>query len=462
MKKLQGKISTPIILMLVVMTVIIMLIFNITARLYVNRTTANELKNVVENTKTLSAQILSKDFFEQNGIGFTGEKLQKLKVLRSALQVSKYSMYTEIVIVTEGGRVLFPQNYEDTFLSSSLIEKANSKTENTVARVFDKGNKYLMHSETIKASLGTVKMIFIASTDSADGLIHTMNLILIIILIISTFIGVFITVSLSKKLAEPVIKASSIAAKIGNGEFLSLDEKSDCAEINELINGINEMSRKLKASDIAQKTFLQNASHELRTPLMSIQGYAEGISKGIFADTVKTAEIISDESKRLNTLVEELLTLSRIETGSYTRQFEIINLPDAIKDYVQKAGGYAVLQNKNIQFKLSADSIMVNLDEDLLFKAIYNILTNAIKYAKATVNITVLDKDKFVAVKISDDGNGISQTDLPHIFERFYKGKNGNFGLGLAIAKTAVEFMNGSITAYNDNGAVFEILLPKK
>lgn len=458
MKTLQSKLSAPIIIMLVLIPVLIMMLFNITTRIYVNRTTAEELRNVVQNTKKLSAQLMSADFFADDS-WISEEKLQKLWVLRSALQVSRYSMNTEIVILNKE-KVLFPQNYAGTFLSPSLINKASLKTERTVSRVYEGRSRYLVFSESVKLPRGNGKILFIASAASADGLIRTMNLFLILTLIASTLIGVFFTISISKKLALPVTDAARSAAKIGNGEFVTLEQSSDCAEIDQLIRGINEMSRKLKASDAAQKTFLQNASHELRTPLMSIQGYAEGLAKGVFVDTAKTAEVISAESQRLNTLVEELLTLSRIEAGSYSGQFEIINLPDALKDYTQKADGYAAMQGKNIELSITADPLKVKADEDLLFKAVYNILTNAVKYAKSTVLVSVLQNASEVIVRIKDDGSGIAEADLPRIFERFYKGRNGNFGLGLAIAKNAVEFINGKIKAYNEDGAVFEIILP--
>ncbi len=190
------------------------------------------------------------------------------------------------------------------------------------------------------------------------------------------------------------------------------------------------MSKRLTDLDKAQKLFLQNASHEIRTPLMSIQGYAEGISKGIFSDTTKTADIICEESKRLNQLVDELLTLSRIENNTDESEFYVLNLSDVMKEVVQKIEGYALREQKKINVMLPPDVIMIKANDALLSQAMINIISN---------------------------GDGIPVQDLPHIFDRFYKGKNGNFGLGLAIVKSAILSLKGSIRAYNENGAVFEI-----
>jgi len=193
---------------------------------------------------------------------------------------------------------------------------------------------------------------------------------------------------------------------------------------------------------------------------MSIQGYAEGITNKIFTDTQKTAGIIADESKRLNELVEELLTLSRIENGKYIDKFEVIDINNSSKDYIQRAEGYALMLHKQIILNTNYEPILLYGDDDLLFRAIYNILTNAIKYAQKTVTVSLFKNQTNAYIRIQDDGSGILESDLPHIFDRFYKGKNGNFGLGLAIAKASVELMKGYIRVSYHDGTEFEIVLP--
>lgn len=91
-----------------------------------------------------------------------------------------------------------------------------------------------------------------------------------------------------------------------------------------------------------------------------------------------------------------------------------------------------------------------------------NITFNCLRYAKTAANITLMEFNENAGIRVSDNGDGIPFSDLPHIFERFYKGRGGNFGLGLAIAKSSVEFMSGTVQAYNcEEGAVFEITLPQ-
>lgn len=458
MKSLHTKISRPIIWIVVIVPIIIFLLFNLSARFYINRQTQSELRNVVSNVKSLSTQLL--DSNDSNELNI--DNLNRFQILRSALQISKYSMNTEMVIVNQLNKVVFPQSFEDTFLNQSMIDKALEKAtvEDEIIRFYSNAKPYMFIYEKAETSTLNYKILFITSTASSDALIRTMNLFLLLTLIISTLCTILVVLSISNKIAKPIIKVAHATRQLGNSNFIQLDDKTDCIEIRDLVIGINEMSKKLKQSDDTHRDFLQNASHELRTPLMSIQGYAEGIINDVFSDTKKAANIIATESKRLNELVEELLTLSRIENGKYIDKFDVINISNTIKDYIQRAEGYSLLSNKHIILNSSTESILLFGDDDLLFRAFYNILTNAIKYAQSNVIVTLSSNSHTALIRIQDDGFGILESDLPHIFDRFYKGKNGNFGLGLAIAKASIELMKGTIHVSNINGACFEIVLP--
>lgn len=106
-------------------------------------------------------------------------------------------------------------------------------------------------------------------------------------------------------------------------------------------------------------------------------------------------------------------------------------------------------------------NVAVTADEDLLSCAVTNIVSNCLRYARTKIDVSLFLREANTVIRIEDDGPGISEDDLPHLFERFYKGKGGNFGLGLAIAKSAVQSLGGEIRAYNGKaGAIFEITLP--
>ncbi|EET89240.1 histidine kinase [Clostridium carboxidivorans P7] len=231
-------------------------------------------------------------------------------------------------------------------------------------------------------------------------------------------------------------------------------------ELREFVNNINIMSEKLEIYDKAQKTFFQNASHEFRTPLMSIQSYAEGIKYDVI-DTDEAADIIIDETKRLTRLVEDLLYLSRLNTIDDNYHYNNLDFNDLIKSCVRRMNTITVNNNIKIILNNIDKKIEINADEEKLSRAITNIISNCIRYASSAVILTVKVIDSKILLTISDDGVGFQKNDLPNIFERFYKGKKGNFGLGLPISKNIIEKHNGKIIAKNsDSGALFIIELP--
>lgn len=462
MKTINQRISTSFLWLIIITLLMIMLLFNLAMRIYSQAMAQRELRNAVATVEVVIRQQVSID--AQNQIG-NETMLEKLKLIRETLKVSRIYSSTEFFIVDSSGKLRFPQNYSDSFLSARIVEKAVETLENKESgQVYSfrlAGTKYfVINNYSTGNSLLDYKLIFISSSSVFFGIVRVINIILMSIIALAIMIGSLVAVKLSKSITRPIADLSKHAKEIGRGNFLMLPANESSVEINDLTNNMNEMTKKLIDYDRTQKKFLQNASHEIRNPLMSIQGYAEGIAKGVFSDTAKTAEIICEESKRLNALVEGLLTLSRIESNTYEREFSMINLSDLLKEFVQNITGYALKENKSLELEIQDSSLTVYASDSLLSAAVINIISNCIKYARSKINVSLFKKGEFAVISINDDGEGFSQNDLAHIFDRFYKGKNGNFGLGLSIAKSAVDLMGGSIKAYNQNGAVFEIELP--
>jgi signal transduction histidine kinase len=345
-----------------------------------------------------------------------------------------------------------------------LISRAleNVDEENEVTRFRSGGRSYMFIYEEVSSSPSNYRVLFLASAASADGLIRMMNFILIVILLVSTLIAIAVVLSVSKKISQPINDAVKAIDQVALGKWVSVDVYSDTVEIDALILGMNRMSKQLDQSEQMQRSFLQNASHELRTPLMSIQGFAEGLRQGIFVDSVDIGGRIADESVRLRDLVDQLLTLSRIQSGDFSADMRMLNVNGCIHDVLLKFEGLAAVANKQLIFDQALSDVMVLADENLLSMALSNLLSNALRYAKSTVSIQVKAVQNTVLVQVRDDGRGIDAADLPHVFERFYKGKHGHFGLGLAIVRSCMDLMKGEVVAYNDSGAVFEIRLNTK
>ena len=209
-----------------------------------------------------------------------------------------------------------------------------------------------------------------------------------------------------------------------------------------------------------QQTFFQNASHELKTPLMAIQGYAEGIQAGVM-DTASAAEVILKESDRMTELVDELLDISKIDMGRQPTTLSEMDIRELLYDSIRAveptaaAGGIAIVPD------FPEEPVTVSCDDTRLRRAVTNILSNGVRYARSELRLTCRADRRQVTIRIQDNGDGIAEADLPHIFDRFYMGQNGKSGIGLALTKEIIHLHKGTIRAYNgDSGAVFEISIP--
>ena len=209
-----------------------------------------------------------------------------------------------------------------------------------------------------------------------------------------------------------------------------------------------------------QQTFFQNASHELKTPLMAIQGYAEGIQAGVM-DTDSAAEVILAESDRMTELVEELLDISKIDMGRQPLTLSETDIRELLYDGIRAVEPAAAASGITIAPDFPEEPIMVKCDDTQMRRAVTNILTNGVRYARSELRLTCRAYRRQVTIQIQDDGDGIAEEDLPHIFDRFYMGRSGKTGIGLDLTKEIIHLHKGTIRAYNgDAGAVFEISIP--
>ena len=288
----------------------------------------------------------------------------------------------------------------------------------------------------------------------------------LLVLVIS---GLFVLVAISvlwvtaRSVSRPLNRLCWEADRIGTGDFSEISPTFSLRELEQLRVSMNEMSRQLQRSDQVQKDFFQNVSHELRNPLMSISGYAQGIEQGVFPAPKEAAHTILEESVRLTELVNSLLTLSRMESGQTSPVLTSVSLRDAIGDCLDRFHGLALLKGVVLAAPVVDESLAVLGDEELLGKVLDNLVSNAVRYAKTSVAVVVTEENRHIQISVLDDGAGIGESDLPHLFERCYKGPGGNFGLGLSIAQTAAKTMGGTLAAANrpEGGAAFVLTLPR-
>ena len=356
---------------------------------------------------------------------------------------------------------------ETSDLSEQIIKEIKNSSPDFSSQEYLKlnisGTNYIGVVRTLsqesRSDLGWI--IIFTSLQKVNQLQFYINAILFVILFFISIIAMLLSSSLSGKLSQPFHLLNQHLNAIAERNFGKKIQIPVYDELQEMVNNINIMSEKLGAYDKAQKRFLQNVSHEFRTPLMSIQSYAEGIKYDV-VDKGPAVEVILDETKRMTSLLEELLYLSRLETIEENYHFENIRINSVISCIADRMSGIALQKNVTISVIEPDEEIVMKGDEEKLSRAITNIVSNCIRYAESKVIIEFSAEDGHqLLIQISDDGPGCETDDLPYIFERFYKGRKGNFGLGLAISKQVIERHNGTVTAQNhpSRGAIFVIAM---
>ena len=178
-------------------------------------------------------------------------------------------------------------------------------------------------------------------------------------------------------------------------------------------------------------------------------------------DTASAAEVILEESDRMTDLVDELLDISKIDMGRQPLTLSEMDVRELLYDSIRAVEPAAAAGGITIVPDFPETPIMVSCDDTRLRRAVANILSNGVRYARSQLRLTCRADRRHVTIRIQDDGDGIAAEDLPHIFERFYMGKSGKSGIGLALTREIIHLHKGTIRARNgDTGAVFEISIP--
>lgn len=304
-----------------------------------------------------------------------------------------------------------------------------------------------------------------------DGYIGTLILTSAALILISVAVVSALGSLASKSMLSPIRRMIKRIDKI-SGDNLStrLDDVDSQDELRELTERINKMLDNLEQSFDRQKKFVSDASHELKTPIAVIQGYSNLLLRWGKSDPAvldESLESIAREADNMKRIVEQLLLLAKI--GRYMFTPENVELSAELSSVMD---GYSlVCKTHKFEF-VSNGEIFAKLDRNMFTECVRAVIDNAVKYSdeNTAVTVTLKSEDGYAVIKIADCGQGISEADLPHIFDRFYrcdKSRNRDAhsgGLGLTIAKSIVEMMGGTIEAESElkKGSVFTLRFPEK
>jgi signal transduction histidine kinase len=472
-KTIKKKIISSHIGIILIYVIITSIVFNICLNIYVRRQTRTQLISASELIKkSMNTELFGSNLLQSEGKE-DRELIKSLLKINRILKQTQSFLDIDYAMVGKKNNLIYPkdnssENYEllvNQIMPALPKKHLNMLEQNKNGVIYFKANevKYSAIVHPIKTESGNSVgyLLLYSDLNKSNKLIGTVNIILLSILILTAIIALVISNTVAKKISRPIVFLSRYAKKIGEREYEAEFLEHDDDEIGELAETMKGMAEKLSAYDSTMKSFFQNASHELRTPLMSIQGYAEGIKYGVVEDNESAAEIIIEESKRLSNLVDDLLYLSKIDSFQECINIEEIGVEDLLKSSIERVNGIAVKNKKSIKLSVITKDIKLQGDEEMLTRALINILGNCLRYARKEIEV-ILDKEgSKIKIIITDDGVGFEETSLEKIFNRFFKGQGGNFGLGLAITKSIIEKHNGKIIAGNnaDGGAYFKIYI---
>ena len=338
------------------------------------------------------------------------------------------------------------QDYYDALISYDNIGISHSKTaggENVLAL------SYILRDSNGR-NYGALRYL-VSMDDAYEQFIRITAVIILsfaMIIIIISLLGRYFVSSI----VRPVENINRITKVIAKGDFSVRIESNSDDEIGELSDSINEMANRLNEIDTMKNEFISTVSHEIRTPLTAIKGWGETL-KNIGSDseiTQKGLDIIISETSRLSDMVEELLDFSRIQSGGMKLIYKSFDLIQLIENVCLSYGQRTKGENKKFIFSPAVNDLYIEADESKIKQVIINLIDNAVKYTESSdeIKVSVEKIHKNAIIYIEDNGKGISEKDLPHIKEKFYKADYTvrGTGIGLAVADEIVKKHGGTLT----------------
>lgn len=322
----------------------------------------------------------------------------------------------------------------------------------------------------------TIEALTVESQDflvlfSIDGLICV---------IILLFVSFIFTKKLTQYITQPLNELTAGAERVKTGNlsqkiiYKGLYEfEIACANFNKMQQHILDEQTKNLKYEKARTDMIAGISHDLRTPLTAIQGSLKGLIDNIAPSPEIKNKFLTTAYKRsldMERLIKKLFFFSKMETGNMPLNMQPVNLPYFIRHYVMDKKEIYDSDNAAINYSQKTyDDIMVKLDSEQLIRIFDNLIENSLKYANVTslvITISLIETSRHVTIIFSDNGTGVPDDKLPHIFDEFYRcdesrnKKDGN-GLGLYIVKYLITEMGGNVEAANNNGLSISINFPK-
>ncbi|MCB6366175.1 HAMP domain-containing histidine kinase [Intestinibacillus massiliensis] len=331
---------------------------------------------------------------------------------------------------------------------------------------------YIVGARCLDSAGDLQALVFVsASNDTVTGMLNHVMRTFFIIVAISMAVVLLMAYVTSSRMTRPLKTMANAAKEFARGDFsVRVPEDNRCDEIDELAVSFNNMASDLEQLEELTRGFIGNVSHEFKTPMTTIGGFVDGMLDGTIPEEQrdKYLHVISEEVHRLSRMVMRMLDAAKIQSGELLlvpAPFDFSEMASQIiLSFEQKLDGKHV--NVDVEFD---DQLIVMGDRDHVFRAVYNLVDNAVKFIDAGGSLTLRARREgaMCAFSIKNTGGGIPAEDIPHIFDRFYKADPSRSrdrtgaGLGLYIVKNIINLHGGDISVRSDGGETeFAFTLP--
>jgi two-component system sensor histidine kinase SaeS len=333
----------------------------------------------------------------------------------------------------------------------------------------------------ISAITATLALANVGVTASLMFLSFHDLILLLGLLVFSVGIAVFVALILAEPTIQSVRELLAAAKRMSGGDLDIRVKARSRDEVGEIGQAFNEMAHRLEEGqsrqqelERARRDLVTAVSHDLRTPLASVRAMVESMSDGVVADpdTVKRyLRTTLSEVDSLSQLVDDLFELSQIDAGMLQLHIEAASIDDLISDTLESMRAQAAARELNLGGNVEGQPLSVLMDTRRVQRVLYNLVQNSIRHTPrdGTIFVRARDAGKDIEVEVADTGEGISDKDIPHVFNRSYRADqsrsrgSGGAGLGLSIAKGIVEAHGGQIWVESNEGrgSKFAFTLPK-
>jgi signal transduction histidine kinase len=286
----------------------------------------------------------------------------------------------------------------------------------------------------------------------------------------AVIIALILSVFLARSLTRPLRELTAATRAMAHGELGRQVPVRSQDELGELASSFNQMSSDLARSNELRRQMTADIAHDLRTPLSVLSGYLEALRDGVLEPSAERFDAMFGEARHLQRLIDDLRTLSLADAGELALTPTPVPPGLVLEQAVSSYGPHVAQQEVGLSLEVEPDLPKIEVDTDRMAQVFANLISNALRYTPAggQIRLGARRQDGHVLLQVQDSGSGIRPEDIPHIFDRFYRGEGarqgeaGESGLGLAIAKSLIELNGGKIGVESTigQGTTFTIAFP--